>query len=166
MTFYLGTKGELEFLELEIGEEFLGKRLNKLSSFHPAIKFATEYSKETIDLNIILTRESSWQICLLSLPIHQALLTLIITRKERHMSIGLNRICSDNERFDKRCSNLGRWLMKRGYNGSMIRKQISRDREHSRKLLLERKIKTENSEPKLMFNITYYPFFENIRNIL
>ena len=47
MTFYLGTKGELEFLELEIGEEFLGKRLNKLSS-------------------------------------------------------------SDNERFDKRCSNLGR----------------------------------------------------------
>ena len=59
MTFYLGTKGELEFLELEIGEEFLRKRLNKLSSFHPAIKFTTEYSKETIDLNIILTRESS-----------------------------------------------------------------------------------------------------------
>ena len=92
---------------MEIGEEFLEKLLNKLSSFHPAIKFTTEYSKEKRFKCNIDTGELM-QICLLSLPIHQALLTLIITRKERHMSMGLNRICSDNERFDKRCSDLGR----------------------------------------------------------
>ena len=47
----------------------------------------------------------------------------------------------------------------------MIRKQILRAREHSRKDLLEKE-KTEISEPKLTFNITYYPGFQNIRNTL
>ena len=55
--------------------------------------------------------------------------------------------------------------MERGYNGKMIRKQILRAREHSRKDLLERE-KTETSETKLTFNITYYPVFQNIRNTL
>ena len=39
--------------------------------------------------------------------------------------------------------------MEREYNGKMIRKQILRAREHSRKDLLERE-KTETSEPKLL----------------
>ena len=47
----------------------------------------------------------------------------------------------------------------------MIRKQILRAREYSRKDLLERE-KAETSEPKLTLNITYYPVFQNIRNIL
>ena len=47
----------------------------------------------------------------------------------------------------------------------MIRKQILRAREHLRKDLLERE-KTETSEPKLTFNITFYLVFQNIRNIL
>ena len=48
--------------------------------------------------------------------------------------------------------------MERGYNGKIIRKQILKAREHTRKDLLERG-KTETSEPKLTFNITYYPAF-------
>ena len=55
--------------------------------------------------------------------------------------------------------------MERGYNGRMIRKKILRAREHSRKDLLERE-KTETSEPKLTFNITYYTVFQNITNTL
>ena len=39
------------------------------------------------------------------------------------------------------------------------------DQEHSRKDLLETE-KTETSESKQMFNTTYYPVFQNIRNIL
>ena len=37
-------------------------------------------------------------------------------------ALRLNRICSDNESFDKRCNHLEGWFMKRGYNGKMIRK--------------------------------------------
>ena len=46
----------------------------------------------------------------------------------------------------------------------MIRKQILRAQKHSRKDLLERE-KTEISEPKLTFNISYYQIFQN-RSIL
>ena len=55
--------------------------------------------------------------------------------------------------------------MKRGYNGKMITKQILIGREYSRKDLLERE-KTETFELKLTLNITYYPVFQNSRNIV
>ena len=55
--------------------------------------------------------------------------------------------------------------MERRHNGQIIRTQILRAQEHSRKDLLERE-KAETSEPKLTFNITYYPVFQNIREIL
>ena len=80
-------------------------------------------------------------------------------------TLRLNRICSDNKSFYKRCKDLEGWLMERGYKGKMIRKQILRAREHSRKDLLERK-KAKTSEPSITFSIAYYPVFQNIRNIL
>ena len=46
----------------EHGDESLEKFLNKLNSFHPAIKFTAQYSKETInflDVNIRLIGGSS-----------------------------------------------------------------------------------------------------------
>ena len=48
----------------------------------------------------------------------------------------------------------------------MIRKQILRDREHSRNTFLKEKKSTETSETKRKFNITYYQVFQNIRHIL
>ena len=44
-------------------------------------------------------------------------------------------------------------------------KQVLRAREHSRERLLE-KVKSESDQNKLTFNITYYPVFQNVRNIL
>ena len=73
-------------------------------------------------------------------------------------ALRLNRICSDNKSFDKYCNDLEGWLMERGYNGKMIRKEILRAQEHSRKDVPERE-KTETSEPKLTLNIAYYPVF-------
>ena len=55
--------------------------------------------------------------------------------------------------------------MGRGYNGEMIKNQILSAREDSSKDLLERE-KTVTSEPKLTFDITYDPVFQNIKNIL
>ena len=80
-------------------------------------------------------------------------------------ALRLNRICLDNKSLDKCRSDLEGWLMERGYNGKIIRKQTLRTGEHSRKDVLERE-KAETSESKLTLNITYYPVFQNIRNIL
>ena len=70
-------------------------------------------------------------------------------------TLRLNRICFENESFDKCCNDLEGWLMERGYNGKMIRNQVLRAREHSRKDLLERG-KAKTSEPRLTFNITQF----------
>ena len=78
-------------------------------------------------------------------------------------ALRLNRICSDNEGFNKLCNDLEGWLMERGYNGKMLRKQILRAREHSAKDPLERE-KTETSEPKQRSILP--TTFQNIRNIL
>ena len=47
----------------------------------------------------------------------------------------------------------------------MAMKQILRASEHFKKSLLK-KAKSESNQKKLTFNITYYPVFQNVRNIL
>ena len=51
------------------------------------------------------------------------------------------------------------------YSEGMVRKQVLPAREHSRESLLE-KVKSESDQNRLTFNITYYPAFQNVRNIL
>ena len=80
-------------------------------------------------------------------------------------ALRLNRVFSDNENFDKDCTDLEKQLMKRGFNEKMIPNQILRTREHWRNDLLERE-KPQMSEQKLTFNITYYPAFQNIRTVM
>ena len=51
-------------------------------------------------------------------------------------ALRLNRICFDNKFLDKHWNDLEGWLIERAYNRKMIRKQILRAREYSRKDLL------------------------------
>ena len=162
------------FFIWEHGEESLKKFLNKLNSFHLTIKFTAEYSKERInflDVNIRLVEgELMTDLFVKPTDTHQ-----FLDPSSSHpyhckkgipysQALRLNRICSDNEGFDKCCNDLEGWLMERGYSRKMIRKQILRAWEYSRKDLLVRE-KAETSELKLMLNITYYPVFQNIKNI-
>ena len=136
------------FFIWEHGEESLEKFLNKLNTFHPTIKFTAEYSKEAInflDVNVRLVEgELMADLFVKPTDTHQFLDPS--SSDPYHCKKGipysqalrLNRICSDNESFDKRCNDLEEWLMERGYNGQMIRKQMLGAREHSRKDLLVR----------------------------
>ena len=143
--------------------------------FHPTIKFTAEYSKEKVnflDLNIkVIDRELKIDLFVKTTDTHQFLDPT--SSHPYHCKKGipysqalrLNRICSDNANFDKRCNNLEKWLTERSYNEKMVRNQILRAREHSRNDLLERK-KQHMSGQKLTFNITYYPTFQNVRAIM
>ena len=71
-------------------------------------------------------------------------------------TLRLNRICSDNNNFDKRCNELESWLFEKGYSEKMVRKQILRAREHSRESLLE-KVKSEFRSKQT--DIQYYLLF-------
>ena len=65
--------------------------------------------------------ENLRQICLLNLQIlisfKNQLLPILSLQKGIFYSqaLRLNKIYSDNENFDKRCNDLEKWLMERGY---------------------------------------------------
>ena len=143
--------------------------------FHPTVKFTAEYSKEGVnflDLNIKLI-DGKLKTGLFVKPTDTHQFLDLTSSHPYHCKKGIpynqalkfNKICSDNTNFDKRCNDLEKWLMERGYNEKMIRKQILRAGEHSRNDLLERE-KQQMSEQKLTFNITYYPAFQNVRAIM
>ena len=46
-------------------------------------------------------------------------------------TLRLNRICSDNSNFDKRCNELQSWLLEKGYSKKMVRKWVLQAREKS-----------------------------------
>ena len=50
----------------------------------------------------------------------------------------LNRICSNNEILHRRCNDLEKWLMERGYKEKMMRNQILSTQEHFRNDALEK----------------------------
>ena len=62
----------------------------------------------------------------------------------------LNRICYDNSNFDKRCNELGIWLLEKDYSKKMARKRILRARKYSRESLLK-KAKPKSDQKKLTF---------------
>ena len=55
----------------------------------------------------------------------------------------LNRISYDYSNFDKRCNELQSWLLEKGYNEKMVRKQILQSSEDSGESLLK-KVKWES----------------------
>ena len=143
--------------------------------FHSTIKFTAEYSKEEVnflDVNIkLIDGELKTDLFVKPTDTHQFLDPT--SCHPYHCKKGipysqalrLNRICSDNGTFDRRCNDLEKWLMERGYNEKMIRKQILGARKHSRNDLLEKE-KQQMSEKNSTFNVTYYPAFQNVRSIM
>ena len=143
--------------------------------FHSTIKFTAEYSKEKVnflDVNIkLIDGELKTDLLVKPTDTHQFLDPTSCHPNHCKMGIPysqalrLNRICSANETFDRRCNDLEKWLMERGCNEKMMRKQILSAREHSRNDILEKE-KQQMSEKKLTFNVTYYPSFQNVRCIM
>ena len=76
-----------------------------------------------------------------------------------------NRICSDSISFDRRCNDLGRWLLERAYKEKVVWKQVLRDRAICRDDLLNRE-RTLQEKAHATFNLTYYSVFKNVRKIL
>ena len=76
-----------------------------------------------------------------------------------------NRICSENQFCDKRCNDLEVWLKYCGYNEKLVRQQILKARKYRRTELLHSQ-REEVHKNKLVFNITYYPIFSKLKNIL
>ena len=104
------------FFISEHGEELLKEFINEINSFHSTIKFAADWSKEKIcflDVEVTLNNGVlSTDLFVKPTDTHQ-----ILNPASCHpyhckkgipysQTLRLNRICSDNNNFDKRCNEL------------------------------------------------------------
>ena len=80
-------------------------------------------------------------------------------------ALRLNRICSDPNLFDRRCNDLEKWLIERGYGEREVQKQILRARDFSRDSLLDRE-NTRAEQSKITFNLIHYLVFQNVEKYL
>ena len=81
-----------------------------------------------------------------------------------NQTLRLNRIFSNNEFFNKRSSDLEKYLLEKGYSEKVLCKEIPLARAISRDTLLE-KINNQKDQNKITFNLTYYLVFRDIRTI-
>ena len=163
-----------DFLIWKHGEKVLKVFLEHLNTFHPNIKFTNKWSKETIeflDVQVTLSGGNlSTDLFVNPTDTHQHLHAsschVFHSKKviPYSQALRLNRICSDNKTFDKRCNQLEEWLLDRGYSSKLVRSQVLKARTFSREDLLN-STKTPQSR-KLAINITYHPAFSKLKNIL
>ena len=76
---------------------------------------------------------------------------------------------SDSIYFDRRCNDLERLLLERGYKEKEVRKQVLRGRAICRDDLLNRERTLQEKtqgKTKKQFNFTYYPVFKDARKII
>ena len=125
----------------EYGEEKLKSFIDNINRMHPTIKFTNKFSW----CNGIYCRRCNrdWFTCqtfwqspiFLSSSWHPFYLEKSIPYSQ---TFRLNRICSNNELFYKRCNDLDKYLLERGYIEKMVRKEILRARVIPRDTLLEK----------------------------
>ena len=151
------------FFLWEHGQEKLKEFIEHLNEKHPTIKFTAEWSQTSInflDVTVSLIGE-------------KINTDLYVKPTDSHhyekgipysQALRLNRICSDPSSFDKRCNDLEKWLIERGYSEREVQKQILRARSFSRDSLLDKE-STRDEQNKITFNLTYYPAFQNVKKI-
>ena len=104
------------FIMWEHGEEELEKFLEILNCYHPTIKFTAEYSRAKIDFLDVTVIKKGTQL-VTDLYIKQTDTHQYLHASSFHVShceksipfsqaLRLNRICSENAFFDKRCNEL------------------------------------------------------------
>ena len=163
------------FMLWQHGEKALKKFLEILNSYHPTIKFTANYSREKICfLDVEVIKKGNQLVTDLYIKptdthqyLHASSCHVFHSKKSIPYSqaLRLNRICSENSFFDKRCNDLEIWLKGRGYSDNLVRKQILKARKFSRAELLNSQRKKEN-EGKLVLNITYHPSLAQLKVIM
>ena len=111
------------------GEKELKKFLEILNSYHSTIKFIANYSREEIVfLDVEAIKKGNQFVADLYIKptdfhqyLHASSSQVFHSKKSIPYSqaLRLNRICSENSFFDKRCNDLEIWLKGRAYSDKL-----------------------------------------------
>ena len=134
------------FLLWQHGEEKLKEFLDILNRYHPSIKFSSKYSRKRINfLDDEIIKEGNRLITDVFVKstdtnqyLHATSCHVYHSKKSIPYSLALrfNRICSENQFFDKRCNDIKVWLKNRDCNEKLVRQQILKARKYRRTELL------------------------------
>ena len=156
------------FLVWQHGEEKLKEFLDIFNHYYPGFKFTSKYSRERIDfLDVEIIKEGNQfltDVFVKSTDTHQYLhaTSYHVYHSKKSIpysqTLRFNRICSDNQLFDKRCNEP--WLQWE------VGETTNLEARKYRRTELLHSQREEFHKNKLVFNITYYPIFSKRKNIL
>lgn len=157
------------------GEEKLHDFIRILNSSHRSIKFTYEFSKESLNFLDVMVHLKNGKVetDLFTKPtdthqfLHASSCHVYHTKKAIPYSqaLRLNRICSKQEYFDKRCNDLEAFLLKRGYKAKLVREQVLRARRFKREDLLRNTVRHNNRE-LITLNIAFHPALSKLGKVL
>ena len=163
------------FMLWQHGEKELEKFFKFLNCYHPTIKFTADYSREEIHfLDVSVGKRNNHLVTDLYIKptdthqyLHASSCHVYHSKNSIPYSqaLRLNRICSENSSYDKRCNELEVALRERGYSDKLVRQQILKARTHKRKDLLNN-MKDKRNDYQLVFNITYHPNFSKLKDTM
>ena len=134
MILYICIRECVYICHLGTSKAILKQFIETLKALHSTIKLTVEWSREEInflDAKVRL-RLDNLKLTLQFKPtdtyyfLDQHFTTHITAGKSISYSQALRykRICSDNEVFDQRCNDLGKWLMERSYSERILKTQV------------------------------------------
>jgi len=155
------------FLVWEHGEESLLEFLRYLNSIHPTIKFTHKYSRDCIEfLDVLVAREGDkieTDLFVKETDTHQFLhfssCHPFHTKKgiPYSQALRMRRICSTNESFSKRTSDLKDWLYARGYEKTLVDSQVDRASSLNREQILAGNSGRDSLQGREVFSVTFHP---------
>ena len=121
------------FLLWHHGEEKLKEFLDILNRYHPSIKLTSKCSRERIDfLDAEIIKEGNQLLTDVFVKstdtdqYHHITSCHVYHSKQSipySQALRFDRICSENQFFDKRCNDLEVWLKNRGSNEKLVRQK-------------------------------------------
>ena len=119
------------FMLWQHGEKDLEKCLEFLNFHHPTITFTANYSRKEVNFLDVSVRKRNNQLVsdLYKRPtdthqyLHASSCNVYHSKKSipYTQALRLNRICSENSLYDKRCNELKAWLRERRYSDKLVR---------------------------------------------
>ena len=141
--------------------------LEYLNSIHPTIKFTHKYSGESIEfLDVLVKREGNTihtDLFVKDTDTHQFLhfssCHPFHTKKgiPYSQAVRMRRICSRDEFFEKRSSDLRNWLYSRGYEKKLVDTQIDRAASLDRDALLQNAGNRSREGGREIFSTVFHP---------
>ena len=142
--------------------------MHDLNSIDPNIKFTYKFSHENIEFLDVLVKKNKDNFLTTDLFYKETDSHQFLHFDSCHpyhtkkgipygQALRIKRICSETNDFERRASDLNKWLTSRGHDVNLVKTQIEKARNLDRNALLDDVYSKINQENKLFLVVTFHP---------